>query len=303
MEPIPVYVLTGCLGAGKTTTLNGLLDTPWLSQCSVALIINEFGSEGIDGDLVRPGAYRRFDLNRGSLFCICIKTDFLKTLQAIAEEPPDLVLVEATGVAEPTDLEAFIDEPHLAGRFRVAATVCVVDALNFVRVAAFMRSAQSQVRQADGIAIAKTDLIAAEEADALAGVLRGINPDAPQVRAEKGRLPDGFVESLRHHPGDLRRITEPPRDLAAVSLRLATGVTREALDDALLGLGPQLLRAKGLVDFGDGPVLLESVFGRLGESPAPPSAALGKLTVIVQGIAAETVRRRLSAVAAPASGR
>ena len=119
MNGIPLLLLTGYLGAGKTTLLNHLLARPSIRGKNVSLIINEFGELGVDGRLVDSGARPLYELNKGSLFCVCIRTDFLDVLETIVNGgKPDLVLVEATGVAEPRDIESMLDEPHLAGKFR-----------------------------------------------------------------------------------------------------------------------------------------------------------------------------------------
>jgi G3E family GTPase len=83
--PIPVIIFTGYLGAGKTTSLNTLLNTDWVKSKNIALIINEFGSVGVDGKLVEPGNYAKYEINRGSIFCICTKTDFVKYMTDISE--------------------------------------------------------------------------------------------------------------------------------------------------------------------------------------------------------------------------
>ncbi|MCE5273144.1 GTP-binding protein, partial [bacterium] len=77
MSRIPIILLTGYLGAGKTTLLNHLLSRPEIRERNVALIINEFGELGVDGRLVEAGTRPVYELNKGSLFCVCIKTDFL----------------------------------------------------------------------------------------------------------------------------------------------------------------------------------------------------------------------------------
>ena len=118
---IPMILITGGLGAGKTT-----LSEPPPSAHEPArpkklcLLINEFGQLGVDGRLVEAGEHPMFELNRGSLFCICIKTDFIATLREIADRVrPDLLVVEATGMAEPRDIQDFVDEPTLAAQFHI----------------------------------------------------------------------------------------------------------------------------------------------------------------------------------------
>ena len=101
MKPIDVYILTGFVGAGKTTALNGLLRNQTLVSTNPALIINEFGKIGVDGALVEQRDLTRYEINKGSIFCICTKTDFLKALSEIVESGVhQTLLIEATGIAE-----------------------------------------------------------------------------------------------------------------------------------------------------------------------------------------------------------
>lgn len=283
MTPIRVILLTGYLGAGKTTTLNHLLSLPEIRQQKLALLINEFGRLSIDGQLVQKGRHPQFELNRGSLFCACIKTDFLKTLRTIATDiQPDLLLVEATGVADPCDLEPFFEAAELKGRFAVQSVLCLIDAQNFTKAAAYMAAARNQALHADGLILNKADQVDARELDLLSNVLRELNPHAAQVRVVRGQVPAAFLETIRHTPRAGVETLAPPPDLCAVTVECPGTVSREQLLERLNRLGTHLLRAKGILDFGAGPIQMEFVFDRLTtETQAPPSPTLHKaLTVI-----------------------
>lgn len=298
MDPIPIVMLTGYLGAGKTSLLNHLLELPSITARRPALIINEFGSLGVDGGLVPADRFRTFELNKGSVFCICIKTDFIRTLTEIAEEVrPELLIVEATGIADPCDLAGFLDVPTLAGRFAVQANVCLVDAANFSKVAPFMKAAQNQVLWADGLVVNKSDLVSSAELEGVLESLRRLNPDVPVATTSYGKIPEAFLSGLVHHPRRGEALERPPEGICAVSLRTSGPVKRESLLAALAGLGDDLLRAKGTLDFGAGPVLVESVFNRTTEREPPAGAAARPgFTVIVQGLPADEVRARFADV-------
>ena len=94
-------------------------------------MINEFGTLGVDGNLIPPGKYHKYEINRGSIFCTCTRTDFLATLRKVAASSNcDHLLIEATGIAETGDLFRMIEEPSLARIFQIHANICLVDALN-----------------------------------------------------------------------------------------------------------------------------------------------------------------------------
>lgn len=261
---ISIILITGGLGAGKTTSLNHILQLENLRERDLCLIINEFGGRGIDGQLVRSGDHPMYELNKGSLFCICIKTDFIRTLREIADHVrPELLVVEATGMAEPRDIQDFIDEPTLAQRFHIRTNICLVDASNFIRLAPMLRAVRQQAVWADALILNTTDQVNESELGQLSAVLEEMNPDAPQLPTTFGRIPAGFFEDLKHtvHRGD--PLSEPPDPVYALSFTHGKPVDRARFQQVMTQLGEDLLRLKGQVDFGDGPEFAEIAGGRL----------------------------------------
>lgn len=289
---MPVLLLTGYLGAGKTTSLNHLLGLPGIRDRRVALIINEFGPLGVDGKLVAPGPHPVFELNRGSVFCICIKTDFLKTLDEIARQVrPDLVIVEATGVADPCDLTQLLGEPRLAATFGLQANVCLVDAVSFTQVAAFLRTAVRQVQWADGVVINKTDQVTGEDLKVLHGVLDGINREAPRVETAFGRIPESFLNGLRAMPRAGMAPDRPPEGLVAVSFDDPRCVAMDAFKEVVSGLEGRLLRLKGNLCPAEGtPVFVEVVNGRMSQRAAVAGLSRTAFTAIGWQISKDELR-------------
>jgi G3E family GTPase len=285
---IPVYVITGYLGAGKTTLLNHLLATPQLQAQRVALVVNEFGTLGVDGQLLDGSADRIFELNKGSLFCACLHTDFVRTLQTIADEVrPDVLLAEASGVAQTSDLGQFFDFPETQGRFEIRANLCVVDA-NLTKVLPYMRASRVQVEWADGLVINKTDLLGDTAAERLAALLSDLNPRAAQTRAQHGRIDWDFVQALQHVPCTEPPMTTPPEHLATCSIP-GRSADREAFLAAFRTLQDRLLRLKGVIDFGAGPVLMEGVFDVLTERPFQGANPRFGVTVIGWKVTAQEI--------------
>jgi len=291
--PIPVYLITGYLGSGKTTLLNHLLATPQLRSQRVALIVNEFGTLGVDGQLLQRAAGHVFELTRGSLFCACIHADFIQTLRTLADEVrPDVVLAEASGVAQTSDLGNFFDTPPARDQFQVRANLCVVDP-NLTKVLPYLKAAHVQVAWADGLVINKTDLLGDTGAERLAAVLRDLNPRAAQTRVQHGRVAWEFVQGLQHVPCHAASTIAPPEELATVSL-LGRSVDRERFMAAWEGLRERLLRLKGIVDFGGGPVLVEGVFDTLIERPFTGEQPRFGITVIGWKVTADELTRALA---------
>jgi G3E family GTPase len=277
--PIPVYLITGYLGSGKTTLLNHLLATPELRSQRVALLVNEFGTLGVDGQLLKGAAEHVFELSRGSLFCACIQTDVVQALETIAAEVrPQLVIVEASGVAQTADLNSFFTSSATRDRFQVQANVCVVDS-NFTKVLPYLKASRAQVAWADGLVINKIDLLGESGAERLASVVRDLNPRAAQVRVAHGRIDWDWLQRLQHVPCQGEPTMAPPEELATCSIMGRRG-DRKAFHAAFARMQDQLLRLKGVVDWGDGPVLVEGVFDQLTERPFREEEPRFGITVI-----------------------
>lgn len=264
MSRIPIILLTGFLGAGKTTLLNHLLGMPFFNQKRLALIINEFGTLGIDGRRVRPGAWAKFELNKGSLFCVCIKTDFIKTLSTIANDvQPDMVLVEATGVAETRDLLKMIDAPTLRERFEIRANIGIVDAVNFTKVAPMLKAAVAQVEWADALVINKSDLASPSDLEKLREVLRSLNPAAPIIAVEYGALPQEFISNIQHIERGGAPLSTPPPQIYSISFKTERPVDRARFFETLQSCRENILRLKGFVNFGGGARFIELAGGEI----------------------------------------
>src|SRR5882724_9314824 len=132
-EPIPVTVLTGYLGAGKTTLLNHLLTQQHGYKC--AIIINEFGAISIDNQLVVGADEEVVELNNGCL-CCRVRGDLVKSLANLFQKQKrfDYVLVETTGLADPSPLAHTFFMPELQKKLRLDAIVTVADAKHLEKV-------------------------------------------------------------------------------------------------------------------------------------------------------------------------
>ncbi len=101
---IKLYILTGFLGAGKTTMLVNLLDKIG-SERKIGIIQNEFGKLSIDGDIIRRGDIEMIEIERGSIFCSCLKLNFVQALAEMASKGLEEVFVESSGLADPSNLQ------------------------------------------------------------------------------------------------------------------------------------------------------------------------------------------------------
>jgi G3E family GTPase len=182
---IPVTLVTGFLGSGKTTFINAALRSPELAKTVV--VVNEFGEVGLDHQLFASSSDSVVVLENGCL-CCTVRSDLVGTLNSLyharqASEMPnfDKVVIETSGLAEPgAVLQAFLSEPTLDGLYRIASVVTLVDAVNWLGTSEAHDEAVRQVALADQIRITKLDLTDDKEtaASRLLLELRRINPSA-----------------------------------------------------------------------------------------------------------------------------
>ncbi|GGC67165.1 ATP-binding protein [Siccirubricoccus deserti] len=201
---IPVTVLTGFLGAGKTTLLNQLLRCPELRD--TAVLINEFGEEGLDHLLVERLDEDTVLLNAGCL-CCTVRGDILRALdglaaRAAAGRPIRRVVIETTGLADPAPiLQTLMAEPRLLRSFRLDCVLTMVDAVNGDATLDAQPEAVKQAAVADRLVLTKADLVAAPAVAALEARLRALNPGAPLHRAVLGGIgPDILLSAGPYDP-------------------------------------------------------------------------------------------------------
>jgi len=285
-KPMDVLLITGYLGSGKTTLLREILRLPEIAGREPALIINEFGEVGVDGRWFDGNAFTCFEINSGSLFCICTKADLLEAFQEIVKIRPGMVLIEATGVAETRDMEAILDEPGLAGEFRVRANLCVVDAVNFTQVAPFLKATRNQVAAADGLVINKIDVADEHTLGPLESLLQQMNPRAVRVRAARGVVTNSFLEQLEHQRTRDALAIAQPESVHAKSFIATTTIDRAQFYEAIAQLGGRLLRLKGVVRFSDQtmPEFVETVCGKTTTHLIEPDSRGTAFTAIAFGL-------------------
>lgn len=189
-KKIPVTIITGFLGAGKTTLINGILKNS--AELKFALVENEFGEVNIDSKLIKGvEASRMFELKNGCI-CCTISNEYELALAELAENFPDVdhLLIETTGIANPAPvIRPFFADENMTKLFHFNGTVCLVDALNYQRYPAKI-VANKQIAIADYLFITKAEELNAEQKTTFSDVVKRINPYAKTAFSEFGFVPD-----------------------------------------------------------------------------------------------------------------
>lgn len=176
---VPVFLLTGFLGSGKTTLLNRLMRARPHTRGKLAIVVNEFGAVGIDGDLLPADMTRQVELPGGCICCV-LNEELDSTLLALLADNPDIetIVIETTGIAEPLPISWSLARAPVSERVRLAAVITVVDASNFLSCRPLSPSVDAQVEYADLLVVSKLDLVGGAVGEDLGTALRDLNDEA-----------------------------------------------------------------------------------------------------------------------------
>ena len=289
-----VFLLSGFLGSGKTTLLKHLLlSVP--DGDKAAVLMNEFGRAGVDGDIVQKDGLQIIEISRGSIFCACAKGDFLRALHTIfRDQTPDILLIEASGVADTTDMKRDLTHTMLSGFYRMEGNICVIDALRFEDWLDMFNAVIKQTEAATHIVINKTDLVSEEELDALDAHIRSINPDARLTHTSHGKLPWSFIIGDKTPADEAPELpsNEEWEDFVAKTLSDITGNMRppdslsslsvfwEGSPESFKALLPELpgdiIRSKGYFIDSDGEWKVYNIVGNAQPEYSLPDAGFAK---------------------------
>ncbi len=205
MEHTKVFLITGFLGSGKTTFLNKII-ARFPKDKKLTILMNEFGEIGIDGTLVEGDDIDMMEISRGSIFCVCVKTDFIKGLYELNTTiKPDILLMESTGVANPSDLKRDLQLPIFNNRFQFKEQFCLLDAVHFHDAFEAFASLEKQIASSTVFIINKVDLATPESINKIKQIVAEFHPDPVFFETTYSDIPlEQFVfEELREDNGSL----------------------------------------------------------------------------------------------------
>ncbi|MGI9608416.1 MAG: CobW family GTP-binding protein [Acidimicrobiales bacterium] len=277
---VPVTLLGGYLGSGKTTLINEMLaraDEP------IAIFVNDVGEINIDARLIERADGDTLDLTGGCV-CCSLKNGFLEAFDNLRRrpEPPEYVVVELSGVADPAAAASFTNTPG----FMLDGIVVLADldqcSEQLLAESVIGDAVRAQLRAADVIVTTKRDLVTAAQTESVLADLVSFVPDTPVVAAESAFSAAGLVGLAARRP--VQDLGERPTlfDQHRTSIIPIDGAIRRAeLESLVDGLGPEVLRAKGIVQVETGEILLVQVVGKRRSIEVLPMAELTDPTDLV----------------------
>jgi len=274
-QPLPLVVLTGFLGSGKTSTLGHWLANTTVPLKRTAVIINDFGSVNVDAALL---SRRQLELRSITGGCVCCQSfeDLISQVEMLARNPDlDLVWIETSGLADPEEVLDHLSVPELQESTVIRRMILVVDGSDFPCSWRGRAVQEEQIRYADLILLNKTDRIEATARQRVEIALRQINPEAQIIVTEHGKVePDllsGGDETSAyshshshedHEHGHCDHDHSPkdnlPHAASTLFLPLNGPVERSAFQRFLGALPTSVFRAKGFIRLTENPAQLHT---------------------------------------------
>jgi len=285
MRKTRINLLFGFLGSGKTTLARRILETLG-PQRRLALIVNEFGDVGVDGDILKGHDIDLVQLSSGCL-CCTLKGSLLAAIVELTEKSPlDHIVIEATGVAEPDEMLSSFSESSFQECFELGPLITVVDTPKYLKIREMLGPFyEAQVEKADVVILNKLDLAAAELIEAVREEVVDLNESAllrysEHCDVDLRELLDGpssgvqarFVSALadahRDHPQQDHKALHAPAE--SFVLEAPEPMSRAATQTLFAGAPEGLWRAKGFIRIDGSDWLVQFAMGELEITPAAP---------------------------------
>jgi len=248
--PVAILLVTGFLGAGKTTVVNHLL--AHAEGRRIAAIVNDFGAINIDAELIAGASDGVVSLANGCI-CCSLEGDLLRTLSTLLRRDPrpDYIVIETSGVADPSDIVRNLMDPVILREAPLETVLCVLDA-GTPPSALDDALQRSQLRVADIVALSKLDLADEGAGARMRAAIRAQRVPAVVVDAKHGEIPSALLFPAHvarapapREPGPKRPAEDRFETLSWTSER---PLSLPRLQQAIGKLAPKLARAKGLFE-------------------------------------------------------
>ena len=278
-----LYLTTGFLGSGKTTFLKNFIRL--FAGQKLQLIVNEFGQEGVDSVLLSGLDAVLQEVTGGSVFCSCRIDQFESALRESADVNADVILVEASGLSDPTGVRKLFSQTGRFPNIEYKGGICLIDAVRFPKLYATARTCVKQLAASDLAIVNKVDRASAEQLAETLALIQGQRPDMQVIRTSFGVVNGDILtllENARALPeGDLTLTAD--LTLRKMSIQIAPTITAYELQKFIEMFLENTFRVKGFIQTADGMRFADCV-GNVAEvkpyTLPVPEDRIGYLTVL-----------------------
>ncbi|MCD8482644.1 MAG: GTP-binding protein [Verrucomicrobia bacterium] len=282
MSLIPVVLVTGFLGSGKTTLLRNLAHSR--PELRLVFLINELADLDVDGPELASTGVATHSVVGGSLFCDCKAGEFVRTMQETVvqlhtEQPLDCVIIETSGMANPSAIGTLMDQHGLKRWFGIRSVVTVVAANRMQSLILHLPVARQQVEVCDQIVLNKVDTVTEAELEAAETTLRAINQKAEIIRAQFCQFPFSLDEIKRTLPA-MPLATCDANPFTSVTVQWSSMLSVIQARNWLQSLPAAVVRAKGWIDTPQGTFKVQKTLDSLDVQPDDENKPTGLVLIV-----------------------
>lgn len=246
---IPLHLITGFLGSGKTSFLMHYLNN-FSKGRRIGVIQNEFSPVGIDGKIIsqHEGTYKMLEINNGSVFCVCLLGSFIDSLSDFIEDNSlDEIIMETSGMSDPISIGQIFQFVKLRDKVYLGHSWAIVDAKNFDKLTVIRSRLEHQLRIADTILINKCDLVP-DQVESVMISVRKINPFAYIERSSFCLI--NFTDQKNHFKyfREMKNMESSRSDLQSVVIKSGRVIKSEKLKKFINSVKSDFIRCKGYVN-------------------------------------------------------
>lgn len=273
MKHIKLYLLSGFLGAGKTTFLKSMLEAR--PELKVGIIMNEFGKISIDGAILENPSLEMIELTRGSIFCSCLKLSFAESLIKMADKDIDYVVVESSGLADPSNIGEILEavKDYVIVPYEYCGCINIVDAYHFLDQLERIETVKRQVETADMVIINKADRVNTAQYELVDSKLKAINNSAERIKSSHFQINFDFIGDKLLKSNTIRNEAShntPENKPKTFSMQFeTTGLSQMQFTTFLERIAPSAYRVKGYVQLSEADYQFDVVGILIDYTPSP----------------------------------
>lgn len=256
-----IILITGFLGSGKTTFMKSLLDA--YQDKKVGVIVNEFGDTNVDALTLEKEGIIIEELANGSIFCACIKDNFLQSLILLSQRDLEYVFIEASGLSDPSNISQILDtiKPRTVKPYFYKGSICIVDADSFLDLFDTLLAFERQIQYSGAVIINKADLVDQERIDETIEQIRLVNNNIPiyvtsYCVVDIPKLVESLTDSDELPKESSNTIDSRPQTF---TLKSNTTLSYDNLVKFLNAISASTFRIKGFLETDQGQVLVDAV--------------------------------------------
>lgn len=258
---IKLVLLTGFLGAGKTTLMKEILDS--YSGFKTGVIVNEFGEINIDAKLISKDGIQMAELSNGSIFCACIKDKFVDSLIEMSYKDLDYLFIEASGLADPANMNQILEgiKNNVLNSYDNKGSICVIDGESFAELYEVLPAITSQLEFCGAAIINKGDLIDEDQLKRILDIIHEIKPDVATFvtsycKVNVKEVVDGLAHDIKEGRDTSNTVASRPTTFILKGLET---VPYNKLEAFLYEIAKDTYRIKGFADTDKGNIEVSAV--------------------------------------------